>query len=85
MLPGTSSPFDIQVIERANASPYGLAAGVFAKDVDVINTLTRSLKCSTVWVNTYNTMDVAMPFGGARTAQEMCLHVCCDCLHPCVA
>lgn len=33
-----------QVIQRANASQYGLAAGIFAKDIDVINTLTRSLK-----------------------------------------
>lgn len=41
-------------------------AGVWAKDVDVINTLSRGLKAGTVWVNnTYNSFDCGMPFGGA--------------------
>lgn len=39
-----------QVIKRANNSPYGLASGVIAKDVNVINKLSRSLKAGTVWV-----------------------------------
>ncbi len=44
----------MQVIRRANANPYGLASGVFARDVDVLNTLARSLKCGTVWQNCFN-------------------------------
>ncbi len=39
------------MVARANDSEYGLAAGVVAKDVNVINTLSRSLKAGTVWVN----------------------------------
>ena len=39
--------------------------GIWAKDVDVINTLSRGLRAGTVWVNTYNQYDAGMPFGGA--------------------
>lgn len=54
------------VLRRANNSDYGLAAGVFAKDVDVISQLSRGLKAGTVWVNTYNVFDHTMPFGGYK-------------------
>lgn len=43
-----------QVLERANDNEWGLACGVFAKDINVINTLSRGLKAGTVWVNTWN-------------------------------
>lgn len=57
-----------EVIKRANNSPYGLAAGIMAQDVDVVNTLSRSVKAGTVWVNCYNVYDSAMPFGGYKTS-----------------
>lgn len=68
-----------EVLKRANANEYGLAAGIFAKDIDVINTLSRGLKSGTVWVNMYNAYDAAMPFGGykmsgvGRDKGEYCL------------
>lgn len=41
------------------------AKGVWAKDIDVVNMMTRGLKAGTVWINsTYNSMDCAMPMGG---------------------
>lgn len=43
----------VQVVARANANEYGLAAGVFGKDIDVVNTITRALRVGTVWVNCY--------------------------------
>lgn len=55
-----------EVISRANDTTYGLAAGIVARDIDVINTLSRSLKSGTVWVNTYNIADNAVPFGGYK-------------------
>ena len=42
------------------------SAAVIVKDIDVINTLTRSLKCGTVWGNTFGAQDVTMPFGGGH-------------------
>ena len=52
---GQSEPAGtMQVLERANENDWGLACGVFAKDINVVNTLTRGLKAGTVWVNTWN-------------------------------
>lgn len=49
----------------------------FRQDVDVINTLTRSLKCGTVWVNSFGAIDAAQPFGGA------CVRACLGLLYAC--
>jgi aldehyde dehydrogenase (NAD+) len=55
-----------EVIRRANASKYGLAAGVFTKNIDTANTLTRALRAGTVWVNCFDVFDAAIPFGGYK-------------------
>lgn len=55
-----------EVIQRANDTSYGLASGIAAKDVNVINTLSRALKAGTVWVNTYNVYSHSVPFGGYK-------------------
>mmetsp|Transcript_8497 Transcript_8497/g.25483 ORF Transcript_8497/g.25483 Transcript_8497/m.25483 type:complete len:487 (+) Transcript_8497:985-2445(+) len=57
-----------EALQRANANEYGLAAGIWAKDIDVINTLSRGLRAGTVWVNTYNQYDAGMPFGGFKNS-----------------
>ena len=54
------------MLRRANNTPYGLAAGVFAKDINVANRVARGLRAGTVWVNTYNVFDHTMPFGGYK-------------------
>ena len=51
---------------KANATKYGLAAGVFTKDIDTANTLSRALRVGTVWVNCYHIVDAAIPFGGYK-------------------
>ena len=52
------------VIRRANATRYGLAAGFFTSNVDTANTLSRALRVGTVWVNCFDVFDAAIPFGG---------------------
>ncbi|CAL1357153.1 unnamed protein product [Linum trigynum] len=55
-----------EVIKRSNATRYGLAAGVFTQNIDTANTLIRALRVGTVWVNTFDIFDAAIPFGGYK-------------------
>ncbi|HEY5706262.1 MAG TPA: aldehyde dehydrogenase family protein [Terrimicrobiaceae bacterium] len=55
-----------EVIERANRSPFGLAAGVWTHDVSKAHRVAAALKAGTVWVNCYDALDVAAPFGGYK-------------------
>ncbi|RWH82708.1 MAG: aldehyde dehydrogenase family protein [Mesorhizobium sp.] len=61
-------PFDTldEAIERANSTPYGLAAGVFTRNVATAHQLSRRIRAGSVWVNTYHVIDPAMPFGGYK-------------------
>ena len=56
------------MIRRANDTDYGLAAGVFTKDINMANAISRALKAGTVWVNTWNQFDTGVPFGGYKTS-----------------
>ena len=58
------------MIRRANASPYGLAAGVFTQNIDTANTMMRALKVGTVWINCYITFDAAIPLGGYKMSGQ---------------
>ncbi|XP_078532441.1 aldehyde dehydrogenase X, mitochondrial [Lissotriton helveticus] len=55
-----------EVIERANNTRYGLAAGIFTKDIDRALTLIQALQAGTIWVNTYNLVTAQTPFGGFK-------------------
>uniref|UniRef100_A0A1J3JN91 aldehyde dehydrogenase (NAD(+)) n=1 Tax=Noccaea caerulescens TaxID=107243 RepID=A0A1J3JN91_NOCCA len=55
-----------EVIRRANDTRYGLAAGVFTKNLDTANRVSRALKAGTVWVNCFDVFDAAIPFGGYK-------------------
>jgi acyl-CoA reductase-like NAD-dependent aldehyde dehydrogenase len=53
-------------IAKANATVYGLAAAVWTRDVSKAHRIARAVKAGTVWVNTYNLYDPALPFGGFK-------------------
>ena len=53
-------------VEMANASIYGLAAGVWTRDVGKAHDVARRLQAGTVWINQYNWYDSAAPFGGFK-------------------
>lgn len=51
-------------IALANSTQYGLAAGVFTRDIARAHRLIRDLHCGVVWVNTYRAVSPLVPFGG---------------------
>ncbi|MBN9605296.1 MAG: aldehyde dehydrogenase family protein [Actinomycetales bacterium] len=55
-----------EVIERSNAGDFGLAAGLWTSDVDRALRVSRALEAGTVWVNCWQNLDVAAPFGGVK-------------------
>jgi aldehyde dehydrogenase (NAD+) len=55
-----------EVIERANDTMYGLAAGLCTTNVEKAIYLSNSLRAGTVWVNCYDVFDAAAPFGGYK-------------------
>ena len=55
-----------EVIQKANNSPYGLAAGVWTDKGSRIFNLTSKLRAGVIWANTYNKFDPASPFGGYK-------------------
>jgi len=55
-----------EAIERANATKYGLGAGVCSTNLGKAMGIARRLKAGTVWINQYDDFDTAMPFGGYK-------------------
>jgi aldehyde dehydrogenase (NAD+) len=55
-----------EVIERANNTFYGLAAGVWTRDVAKAHRFASEVRAGTVWVNCYDVFDTAAPFGGFK-------------------
>ena len=64
----TAIPFSDpnEIVSRANDTIYGLAAGVWTRDVKKAHSIASKLKAGTVWINCYNVFDAALPFGGYK-------------------
>lgn len=57
---------EAEAIKLANDTIYGLAAGLWTKDMNRALRMTAALKAGTVWVNTYRAISYMMPFGGMK-------------------
>jgi acyl-CoA reductase-like NAD-dependent aldehyde dehydrogenase len=55
-------------VRQANDNPYGLAAGVWTRDIGKAHRVAREIKAGTVWINTYGLFSAAVPFGGTKAS-----------------
>jgi phenylacetaldehyde dehydrogenase len=55
-----------EIIPRANDNVYGLAAGIWTRNISKAHRMAESLQAGTVWINCYNIFDAALPFGGYK-------------------
>ena len=55
-----------EVVERANNTPYGLAAAVWTRDIGKAHAIANNVRAGTVWINCFDVFDAAAPFGGFK-------------------
>ncbi|KAH3809559.1 hypothetical protein DPMN_137932 [Dreissena polymorpha] len=59
-----------EVIERANNTSYGLAAGVMTRDINKALKISQNLDAGSVWVNCYDVVKSQTPFGGFKKSGQ---------------
>ena len=64
----TVKPFaDVEELTAAaNQSDYGLAAGIWTRDISKAHRTAKQMRAGTVWINCYNVFDATLPFGGYK-------------------
>lgn len=55
-----------EAIKRANDTRYGLAAGIVTNNLNVANTVSRSIRAGIIWINCYFAFDLDCPYGGYK-------------------
>ena len=55
-----------ELVRRANATNFGLGSGIWTQDVSKAHRVAKAIRAGSVWVNCYQTMDPAVPFGGYK-------------------
>lgn len=66
VLPVMKFTEDSEVVERANASSWGLGGSVWSSDLDKAYALAEKMDAGTVWINKHAELDPGIPFGGAK-------------------
>ena len=64
------TPFndEAEVLALANDTEFGLAAGVWTRDIRRAHKMARELEAGTVWINTYRALTFNSPFGGYKSS-----------------
>ena len=57
-----------QGVQLANHTVYGLAAGIWTKDIQKAHRAAKAIRAGTVWINSYNFYDSGAPFGGFKAS-----------------
>src|SRR5215467_8264714 len=57
---------DDELIQKANDTIYGLSAGIWTQNITRAHRFAKAIKAGVVWINTYNMMNAASPFGGYK-------------------
>jgi len=57
-----------EAVRLANETEYGLAAGIWTRDIRKAHRTAHAIQAGTVWINTYNFYDPAAPFGGYKAS-----------------
>ncbi|XP_052199320.1 aldehyde dehydrogenase family 2 member C4-like [Diospyros lotus] len=73
-----------EAIKRANDTRYGLAAGIVTNNLNIANTVSRSVKAGIIWINCYFAFDKDCPYGGYKMSgfgRDMGLHALHKYLH----
>lgn len=55
-----------EAIKRANETKYGLAAGIMTNDLNIANTVSRSIRAGAIWINCYFAFNADCPYGGYK-------------------
>jgi acyl-CoA reductase-like NAD-dependent aldehyde dehydrogenase len=54
------------LVEKANSTIYGLAAGIWTRDIGKAHTLAKKIQAGTIWINAYGSLSAESPFGGYK-------------------
>tara|TARA_R110002073_G_scaffold115759_2_gene253846 strand:+ start:2213 stop:3649 length:1437 start_codon:yes stop_codon:yes gene_type:complete len=57
---------EAELVGQANNTAYGLAAGIWTRDISKAHRFAKAVKAGSVWINCYSVFDAALPFGGYK-------------------